>query len=90
MARPDLTVYILTCNRAGFLTECLTALLDQGLPTAEYVVAIVDNAPSHDTPQVVESFRDRLQIQYDRRPSTLAALENIDGVTGYVMSGPLL
>lgn len=84
MARPDVTVYIPTYNRANFLEECLSALLDQGLPTNEYIVAISDNASCDDTAQVVELFRERLQIQYHRRSSTISALENINGVSEYV------
>ena len=79
MTQPDLTVYIPTYNRADFLRECLAALVDQGLPRDDYVVAIADNNSSDETRQVVAEFEERLQIDYLRRPTTVSMPENVGG-----------
>jgi len=75
---PDLTVYVPTYQRADFLRECLTALVDQGLGRDEYVVMVADNASSDGTPDVVEAFRDRLQLDHRRNEATVPALENFN------------
>jgi hypothetical protein len=75
--KPELTVCIPTYNRAGFLRECLTCLLDQGLPREDYLVLISDNASTDETPEVVRTFAEKLQIEYHRNEETVVAVENL-------------
>jgi glycosyltransferase involved in cell wall biosynthesis len=51
-------------------------LCDQGLAHHEYVVAISDNCSSDRTRDVVEEYRDRLQVFYHRNPENIGQREN--------------
>lgn len=66
---PQITVAICTLNRAMFLERCL-----EGLAANEYCapvdILIVDNGSTDSTPDVVESFKDRLQLSYVYEPRT--------------------
>jgi glycosyltransferase involved in cell wall biosynthesis len=75
---PDLTVWIPTYNRSGFLRECLTALLEQGLARDDWQVVVSDNASTDDTPAVCAAFADRLPIVHRRRERNVPAIDNID------------
>lgn len=85
----DLTVFIPTYNRSGFLRECLTALLDQGLTRDELVVMVSDNASTDDTEQVARSFEDRLQVVYRRNEANTSSMENIN-LAGSLVTTPYL
>lgn len=77
-AGPQLTVWIPTYNRAGFLRDCLSALLDQGLARDEWTVVVSDNASTDATPDVVREFSDRLPLQHLRREKNIPAIDNLN------------
>lgn len=62
--RPRISIVIPTYNRSGMLRKNLELLCDQTLPTEEYEVIVADDGSSDDTLDVVESFCDRLRLDY--------------------------
>lgn len=61
---PKLSVVIPTYNRCDLLRKNLTQLADQTLSPAEFEVVVADDGSTDATPDVVESFRDRLSLKY--------------------------
>jgi glycosyltransferase involved in cell wall biosynthesis len=78
---PRVTVCIPTYNRAHFLRQALHSLCNQGLTPDEYVVAISDNASTDQTSDVVEAYKDKLQIIFHRNTENLGHGENFRIVT---------
>lgn len=76
MSSPRVTVCIPTYNRAHLLDQALHSLCDQGISRHEYVVAISDNCSSDRTHNVVEEYRDRLQLVYHRNSENVGQREN--------------
>jgi hypothetical protein len=70
---PFFTVGIPTFNRARFLPETLTCLMQQTYQDFEIVVS--DNASTDNTAEVVERFQDG-RIRYVRQPAFIPAVEN--------------
>jgi glycosyltransferase involved in cell wall biosynthesis len=68
---PKVTVAIPTYNRSRLLAQALSSLVDQGLRREEYRVAISDNASSDDTQEIIEGFRNRLEIDYRRNQQNI-------------------
>lgn len=58
----DVTVAIITRNRADLLNQCLGSLVKQ--MTNKFKVLIIDNASSDQTKKIIESFNDKLNIKY--------------------------
>ncbi len=54
------SVVVPTFKRPDLLSRCLTALLAQDFDKADYEVIVVDDAPSDDTKQLVESFTSQI------------------------------
>jgi len=64
-ARPPLvSVVVPTYNRRELLRRTLESLADQTVPTARFEVVVADDGSTDDTRAMVESFKDRLRIQY--------------------------
>lgn len=65
-----ITVVIPTRNRADLLKSTLNSLLNQTLGRNDFEVIVVDNGSTDNTPTVVESFQDQLQVRciYEGRP----------------------
>jgi len=78
MSDARVTVCIPAYNRPDLLRDALASLCDQGLSRDTYVVAISDDASPAPLDAVVDGFRDRLQIVYDRSPANLGHLANFD------------
>lgn len=78
MSPPRLTVAIPAYNQPAFLREALTSLCDQGLHREDYVVAISDDSSPTPLGEVVDEFRNRLQLVYDRTSSNVGHLKNWD------------
>jgi glycosyltransferase involved in cell wall biosynthesis len=76
VAGPLLSVCIPAYNQPDLLRETLTSLCDQGLAREDYVVAVSDDASPLSLAEVVDEFRDRLQIVYDRSPQNIGHLKN--------------
>ena len=73
-----LTVCIPAYNQPALLRETLTSLCDQGLPRQDYLVAVSDDASPTPLADVIDEFKDRLQIIYDRSPENIGHLENFE------------
>ena len=78
MTRPRLAIGIPAYNQPDFLREALTSLCDQGLPREDYAVAVADDASPTPLAEVVDGFRDRLQIVYHRLAANVGHLANWD------------
>jgi glycosyltransferase involved in cell wall biosynthesis len=76
LSREQVTVVIPAYNRAHYLRQALDSLCQQGLKREEYVVAISDDASPDNTPEVVDEYRDKLQIVYQRNPENLGHIIN--------------
>jgi glycosyltransferase involved in cell wall biosynthesis len=61
---PRVSIVIPTYNRSALLRKNLELLCDQTLPAQEYEVVVADDGSSDDTLEVVESFCDRLRLDY--------------------------
>jgi glycosyltransferase involved in cell wall biosynthesis len=59
-----LSLVIPTYNRADYLRSSLSRLCAQTLPADEFEVIVADDGSTDGTAQVVEDFRDRLQLKY--------------------------
>jgi glycosyltransferase involved in cell wall biosynthesis len=57
-----ISVIIITLNRAEWLSETLSSLLDQSRRAEEVIV--VDNGSTDHTKDIAESFKDKLNIKY--------------------------
>jgi glycosyltransferase involved in cell wall biosynthesis len=64
----DCTVVIPTYNRAPLLRETLRSLTRQDLGPERFQVVVVDDGSTDDTPEVVDSFQDRLNVEYHPLP----------------------
>ncbi|MEO6503599.1 MAG: glycosyltransferase [Jatrophihabitantaceae bacterium] len=62
------SVVIPTYNRAELLRRTLESLTAQDLPTAAFEVLVVDDGSSDQTAQLVEGYRDRLDLRYFFQP----------------------
>lgn len=58
------SVIIPTYNRAGLLRHTLDSLVRQSLPDAQYEVIVIDDGSSDSTADVVEEYRERLNLHY--------------------------
>lgn len=58
------SVIIPTYNRSNLLKYTLSSLKDQDFPSREYEVIVIDDGSSDDTREVVESYKDKLNIIY--------------------------
>jgi glycosyltransferase involved in cell wall biosynthesis len=67
-SKPTITVAICTYRRAGLLPTTLASLAAVDRPTAGWDLVIVDNGCEDAVARVVEQFRDRLPIRYEREP----------------------
>lgn len=63
---PLISVVIATYNRADLLEECLTSFIDQSIPQDDYEVIVVDDGSNDTTPELCESFMERLPLKYFR------------------------
>lgn len=61
---PLVSIVIPTYNRSALLRKNLELLCDQTLPRQDYEVIVADDGSSDDTLEVVESFCDRLTLDY--------------------------
>jgi glycosyltransferase involved in cell wall biosynthesis len=61
---PLCSVVIPTYNRETLLRYTLNSLTRQSLPAEQFEVLVVDDGSTDSTAEVVESFRDRLQLRY--------------------------
>jgi glycosyltransferase involved in cell wall biosynthesis len=82
LARPDVSVVVPTCGRAGLLERCLRALAAQCIGPARFEVVVVDDRPAAVTEQVVKHWAERahpLALRYvaSRGPHGPAAARNI-------------
>jgi len=68
-----LEVFLLTYNRAAFLTQTLENLCRQNV--GRFPVTVLDNGSTDNTPQVVENFRD-FGVQLKRNDKNVSAAEN--------------
>jgi len=66
--RPRISVIIPTYNESGLLRASLTGLARQRLPRDEFEVVVADDGSADGTAAVVESFADRLRLQYHFQP----------------------
>lgn len=58
------SVVLPTYNRAGLLKYTLDALTRQTVPREQFEVLVVDDGSTDDTRQVVDGYRDRLNLSY--------------------------
>jgi glycosyltransferase involved in cell wall biosynthesis len=65
---PTCSVVIPTYNRAELLRRTLDSLSRQDLPGAAFEVLVVDDGSSDGTAQLVEGYRDRLDLRYFFQP----------------------
>jgi glycosyltransferase involved in cell wall biosynthesis len=65
---PQCTVVIPTYNRAELLRHTLDSLAGQDLVRDRFEVLVVDDGSSDSTAQVVDGFRDRLDVRYFFQP----------------------
>lgn len=63
-----ISVAVCTRNRCRLLRLALASLCSQTLARNDFEVVVVDNSSSDDTRHVVESFHDRLNLQYVTEP----------------------
>lgn len=81
---PDISVLIATYNRAEILRQTLEALCRVERDTLSVSFVVVDNNSADETEAVVQSFRDRLPVQYlfqpkqGKSPALNMALESVD------------
>lgn len=71
----SLEVFILTYNRAGYLKESISSVLDSSF--REFTLTVVDNCSTDDTKEVVESFDDP-RLKYVRHPQNIGGINNIN------------
>jgi glycosyltransferase involved in cell wall biosynthesis len=62
------SVVIPTYNRAGLLRRTLDSLTAQTLPRSDFEVLVVDDGSSDATAELVEGYRDRLNLRYFFQP----------------------
>jgi glycosyltransferase involved in cell wall biosynthesis len=62
------SVIIPTYNRAELLRRTLDSLTSQDLPGTDFEVLVIDDGSSDDTAQLVESYRDRMDLHYFFQP----------------------
>ena len=68
-----LEVFVLTYNRAAFLTQALESLCRQSV--GRFPVTVLDNGSTDNPPQVVEGFKD-FGVQHKRNDKNLSVAEN--------------
>src|SRR5262245_45350502 len=78
MSTPRLAICIPAYKHPDFLREALASLCDQGLSPDDYVVAIADDGSPTPLADVVDSFRARLPIVYQRHDRNIGHLANWD------------
>lgn len=81
MSIAKVTICIPTHDRAGFLSQALSSVLNQDLSADEYIVAIADNASGDNTSNIVAEYGKRCQIVYHRHDEDIGQLANIRFVT---------
>jgi glycosyltransferase involved in cell wall biosynthesis len=64
--QPECTVIVPTYNREQLLRHTLRSLARQRLPQDQFEVIVVDDGSTDGTPDVVDSFRERLDLRYLR------------------------
>ena len=65
---PACSVVIPTYNRAELLRRTLDSLVAQDLPGADFEVLVVDDGSSDHTAELVQGYRDRLNLRYFFQP----------------------
>jgi len=70
---PTISVCIPTYNRAGYLAECVAAILRQTF--ADFEVVISDNASTDGTREFVSTLRDP-RVRYVRNPANVGSRQN--------------
>lgn len=71
----SLEVFILTYNRAAYLRESITSVLDSSFK--DFTLTVVDNCSTDDTRSVVESFDDP-RLSYVCHPENIGGINNIN------------
>jgi glycosyltransferase involved in cell wall biosynthesis len=84
MSDPQIAVCIPAYNRPDFLGDALESLCDQGLPRDQYVVSVSDDASPTPLADVVSSFKDRLDVVYDRSATNIGHLANFERAASLV------
>jgi glycosyltransferase involved in cell wall biosynthesis len=77
--RPRVSVYIPTRNRAGYLAQCISAILRQTLEDFELIVS--DNASTDNTTEIVAGFDDA-RLRYYRLPEDIGLMANFNRCVG--------
>lgn len=76
-----LSVVIPTYNRSRILKDCLSALMNQDLPSKDYEVIVVDDGSQDSTPKVVKRFVDDYKnICYVRQKNQKQGIARNNGV----------
>jgi glycosyltransferase involved in cell wall biosynthesis len=57
-----------TYNRARLLRHTLKSLVGQRMPKEQFEVIVVDDGSTDGTPELVESFREQLDLHYVQLP----------------------
>jgi len=63
-----ISAIVCTHNRASYLRNALSSLVNQSIPVEKYEVIVVDNGSQDDTSQVVAEFAQRSSIRYIYEP----------------------
>lgn len=75
---PEISVILTTHNRAALLPRVLEGFSNQTLASTRFEVVAVDDGSSDQTPLVLESYRDQLQLRIFRQAASgLAAAKNL-------------
>jgi glycosyltransferase involved in cell wall biosynthesis len=75
---PLLTVCVPAYNQPEFLRDALESLCDQGLTRDDFIVAVADDASPTSLEPVIDTFRDRLPIEYHRHQTNVGHIRNYD------------
>jgi glycosyltransferase involved in cell wall biosynthesis len=63
----ELSIVIPTHNRANILKQCLKKLTESKFPTTKFEVVIVDDASTDNTEEVVNEFKEKLNLNYHKQ-----------------------
>ncbi|MFO7606141.1 MAG: glycosyltransferase [Desulfurivibrionaceae bacterium] len=76
---PKLSICIPTYNRAGLLKRQLRTLelALSRIPICSYEIVFRDNASIDETPQVIQTFAQRLPVKYVRNSENIGAISNV-------------
>ncbi|MEU7585794.1 glycosyltransferase [Micromonospora sp. NPDC049230] len=79
-SRPDCSVIVPTYNRVALLARTLDALSRQEMDGRRFEVLVVDDGSTDNTAEVVDTFRERLDLRYFYQPDEgfrVAAARNV-------------